>query len=68
MTKKLEQNEVLEVFATGTAVTIGSVDRIGRHDKVWDIPVDQATGAGKLTYEIYEELRNIQYGRVDHEW
>ena len=32
------------------------------------MPIDKKLNSGKLTMELYNDILNIQYGKVDHEW
>ena len=57
-----------EIFTTGTAVTIGSIESFTLDGKKYSLPMDPELNSGKFTYEIYKDLTDIQYGRVDHEW
>ncbi|KAH0795758.1 branched-chain-amino-acid aminotransferase, cytosolic isoform X1 [Histomonas meleagridis] len=69
--KALNEKRVLEVFGTGTAAIISPVNKIIYNDKCYDIPVDldnpNAT-IGPFAHMIYDKLRNIQYGVVNHKW
>jgi branched-chain amino acid aminotransferase len=57
--EKLKKKEVKEVFATGTAVTIGSVDSICYRGDTLPLEINQTTGAGELTWKLYNEIFNI---------
>ena len=42
-----------EIFACGTAVTVGSINKINYQDKDYEIPVDENIGAGPLAKNLY---------------
>ena len=68
VTEAIEQNRMKEIFTTGTAVTIGSVESFNLNGKQYKIDIDPELKFGKFTYEIYKEITDIQYGRKEHEW
>lgn len=56
---KINKGKVKEVFAAGTAVVLGSVDKIFYKDTEYKIPIIDELGAGKFSYDIYQELIDI---------
>ena len=64
----IREKRLKEVFTSGTAVTIGSVESFNFEGEEFKIEVDKEKGMGLLTYEIYKQITDIQYGRVEHEW
>ena len=57
-----ENNNLLEVFGTGTAAIISSVSKLKYHDKILRFSDDSA---GELGTQLYEEILGIQYGEKE---
>ncbi|CAH1258913.1 BCAT2 [Branchiostoma lanceolatum] len=64
--KGLEENRVKELFGAGTACVVCPIDRILYGEKDLHIPT-MDTGA-VVCRRLYQELTDIQFGRVSHEW
>lgn len=60
------EGRLLEVFGAGTAVSIMPVGSILYHDEIIQVPTGE--GVGALTSALYQQLSDIQYGRVEHPW
>lgn len=60
---------LLEVFGTGTAAVVTSVERIGYCDEDVVVPVEGGStgGFGRIAEAFYDVLQAIQYGDVEHE-
>lgn len=56
------------MFSCGTAVTIGPINRFRYKDTDYDVPIDEALGAGKLAKQLSDRLTAIQTGVIDHPW
>jgi branched-chain amino acid aminotransferase len=54
-----ENNDLVEIFGTGTAAIISSVSKLKYHDKVLNFSDESA---GELGTKLYEEILGIQYG------
>ena len=54
-----ENNNLVEIFGTGTAAIISSVSKLKYHDKVLNFSDESA---GELGTKLYEEILGIQYG------
>ena len=59
MIDKIESGDMLECFATGTAVTVGAINLINKGGKDYSIPVDESVGAGPLAKKLYTEILDI---------
>lgn len=64
--RRLKQNEVLEVFGTGTACVISPVDKILYHDRWLQVPTMSSQIA--LHDRLLQRLNRIYYGQEAHEW
>ncbi|GAA6009044.1 uncharacterized protein JCM10292_002463 [Rhodotorula paludigena] len=60
---------LLEVFGTGTAAIVTSVERIGYCDEDVVVPVEGGStgGFGRIAEAFYDVLQAIQYGDAEHE-
>ena len=54
-----KQNNLVEIFGTGTAAIISSVGKLKYHDDIMKFSDDHA---GELGTKLYEEILGIQYG------
>ncbi|XP_019640026.1 PREDICTED: branched-chain-amino-acid aminotransferase, cytosolic-like [Branchiostoma belcheri] len=66
LVKGLEDNRVKELFGAGTACVVCPIDRILYGEKDLHIPT-MDTGA-VVCRRLYQELTDIQFGRVPHDW
>ncbi len=64
----LKEKRVKEVFGAGTAAVISPVKAIHYQGTTYDVPVDPQQGIGKVSKSFLDQLLDIQYGRVPHEW
>lgn len=56
------RGELLEVFGTGTAVTVSSVKNINFEGKNFEVPIDKQINFGKIAYSLKQRLADIQEG------
>jgi len=67
--RRLQANQMLEAFGTGTAVAILAVQSLGYEGKVHEIPNrnsnDPSTALGNFAHRIFRELQQIQFGQTD---
>lgn len=56
---------LLEVFGTGTAAVVTSVERIGFEGEDVKVPVEGGNGFGPIAGAFYEALQAIQYGDLE---
>ena len=63
----LKQNRVIEAFGAGTAAVICPVNLISYKGDDYQVPIKLGK-CGELTQRIYDELLNIQYGKIKHRW
>lgn len=64
-----KQGRVYEAFGAGTAAIVSPVKSFIYENETYNIPIDEAKGAGKLTQEILNTIIDIQYGKVKKpEW
>lgn len=61
-------NQVEEIFGAGTAVIVSPVKGIGYKGKHYEVPYNEKLQAGELAHELFNEILNIQEGRIDHPW
>ncbi|ETW09927.1 branched-chain amino acid aminotransferase [Aphanomyces invadans] len=67
--KAQQEGRLLEVFGSGTAAVISPVQLINYNGKDVNVPLDAPDGkSGQLTKRIWNEMTDIQYGRVEHPW
>lgn len=64
--KAASENRVMEMFGAGTAAVVCPVDRIHYMDE--DIMIPTMEHGAPLATRLKEELHDIQYGKVEHEW
>ena len=62
-----DNNDLLEVFGSGTAAVISSVSKLKYHEKEM---IFSETQAGELAIKLNDELTGIQYGKIPdrHNW
>ncbi|KAK4057933.1 branched-chain-amino-acid transaminase bat2 [Microbotryomycetes sp. JL221] len=63
----IEDGTLIEIFGSGTAAVISSVERIGFQGRDYRIPVGPA-GMGPVAQAMLRELEDRQYGRVTSDW
>jgi len=59
---------ITEIFGAGTAVIVSPVKAIGYKGKHYPVPYDEKLQAGELAYELFNEMLDIQEGKVNHPW
>jgi len=62
----LKNNELIECFGAGTACVVCPIDHILYRDVKYEIPT--MTSGGVIMNKIMNQLLDIQYGRIEHEW
>mmetsp|Transcript_32696 Transcript_32696/g.71951 ORF Transcript_32696/g.71951 Transcript_32696/m.71951 type:complete len:143 (-) Transcript_32696:175-603(-) len=60
------EGRLLEAFGAGTAVVVAPVSSIVY--KGQDITLPTGDSAGPLAQRVWDTLRDIHYGDVEHEW
>lgn len=67
LVSRYDKGELLEVFGSGTAAVISSVNKLKYHEKVMILGNDKP---GELALKLYDEVTGIQYGRIEdrHNW
>lgn len=65
MVKAVKENRIYEAFGSGTAAIVSPIQSFNLNNETHMIPIDEKTGAGKLTTRLAKMLQDIQYGRVD---
>jgi len=53
---------VYEAFGAGTAAVVSPVKSFHYLNETYDIPIDEAKGAGKLTQRVLKMMTDLQYG------
>jgi len=69
--KAIEEDRILEVFGSGTAAVVSSVNKICYKGKDYIIPLDKndpKAEIGPFTKKCYDTLMDIQYGKTPSEW
>ncbi|XP_033646192.1 branched-chain-amino-acid aminotransferase, cytosolic-like [Asterias rubens] len=66
LVKGVKENRIYEIFGAGTACVVCPVSSILYKDEDLEIPT-MKNGA-KLATRFYNELNDIQYGRVQNDW
>ena len=61
-------SQISEVFGAGTAVIVSPVKGIGYKGKHYNVPFNEKLQAGELAYELFNEMLDIQDGKVDSPW
>jgi branched-chain amino acid aminotransferase len=69
MIKAVQEKRLYEAFGAGTAAIVTPVQSFNYQDVVYDIPIEQETGAGKLTSRILHIMTDLHYGKIKKpEW
>nr|CAB3225222.1 branched-chain-amino-acid aminotransferase, cytosolic [Phallusia mammillata] len=64
--KALNENRLLEMFGAGTACVVCPISRILYMEQ--DLSIPTMENGPDVASRFYQELTDIQYGRVSHEW
>ncbi len=64
----LKEKRVLECFGCGTAAIVTPVKQIHYAGTDYDVPINEAIGAGDFTKKMWQSIVDIQYGRTKSEW
>ena len=62
-----EDGRMVESFGTGTAAVLCPVEEINYNGRSLHMPL-KAGQSGELCQKIWDAVRDIQYGVVEHEW
>ena len=62
--KACKEGRVYEAFGAGTAAIVSPVQSFIYQGETYKIPIDEKTGAGKLTQRLLNTIIDIQYGKV----
>lgn len=69
MIKAVKENRIYECFGAGTAAIVSPVQSFNFEGETYKIPIDEKSGAGKLTQKCLQMMTDLQYGRVKRpEW
>ncbi|KAJ4176243.1 hypothetical protein NW755_014525 [Fusarium falciforme] len=63
-----KEGRILEAFVSGTAFFISPVSLISFEAEDWEIPLDGTVPAAGCAETIKGWLRDIMFGKEDHEW
>lgn len=67
--KACRENRVYEAFGAGTAAVVSPVQSFIYDDETYQIPIDEAKGAGKLTERLLNTITDLHYGKAKRpEW
>ena len=66
--KAMAEGRVLELFGTGTAVNVVSINKIHFRGDDYEVKVDEAVGLGPFAGRLRQQLQDIQHGAIPHEW
>eukprot|EP00920_Eleutheroschizon_duboscqi_P019125 GHVT01045312.1.p1 GENE.GHVT01045312.1~~GHVT01045312.1.p1 ORF type:complete len:265 (-),score=17.45 GHVT01045312.1:286-1080(-) len=72
--KAVEQNKLIEAFATGTAAVITPIEGVAVDGKLINIPLDKddpTANIGKLANKLLSDIQMIQYGMkqpLERDW
>ena len=50
---------MIEIFGSGTAVSIQPIEAIGYNDKIYEVKYDPKLNAGELALELFETISKI---------
>lgn len=62
LAKAVREGRVYEAFGAGTAAVVSPVKSFYYLNETYDIPIDEAKGAGKLTQRVLKMMTDLQYG------
>jgi len=69
MTKASNENRIHEIFGTGTAALVSSVNQYTYLGETYKVPIEDSKGAGPLTQRMLRMLNDIQIGATTKpEW
>ena len=67
--KACKEKRVYEAFGAGTAAIVSPVKSFNYGGETFEIPIEEAKGAGKLTQRVLKMMLDLQYGVVKRpEW
>ena len=62
MVKAVNEGRIYEAFGAGTAAIVSPVQSFNYNGKVYNIPIEEDKGAGKLTQRILKMMTDLHYG------
>jgi branched-chain amino acid aminotransferase len=69
MIKAVNEGRMIEAFGAGTAAIVTPVQSFNYDNTVYDIPIEEEKGAGKLTQRILKMMTDHHYGETSRpEW
>ena len=68
LVRAVESGRLLEAFGSGTAAVVSPFKGFHFEGEDYDVPIDAALQAGPITKRVWDTLRDIQYGNVEHPW
>lgn len=69
MIKAVEEGRLIEAFGAGTAAIVSPVKSFNYKEQVYQIPIEEEKGAGKLTQRVLKMMTDLQYAKVKRpEW
>lgn len=69
LVKAVNENRVYEAFGAGTAAVVSPIKSFYYEGNTYDIPIEEETGAGKLTQRVLKMMTDLQYGVTERpEW
>lgn len=63
-----EDGRMIESFGTGTAAVLCPVEEVNYNGRVLSMPLKAGGKSGELCQKLWDAIRDIQYGMVDHDW
>ena len=69
MIKAANEGRLKEAFGAGTAAIVSPVQSFNYDGKIYNIPIEEDKGAGKLTQRVLKIMTDLQYAVVKKpEW
>lgn len=62
--KAAKEKRIYEAFGAGTAAIVSPIQSFYYEGDLFEIPIEQEKGAGKLTQKILSMMTDLQYGKV----
>jgi branched-chain amino acid aminotransferase len=58
----VRDGRVIEAFGAGTAAVVCPIKSFHYEGETFNIPIEEAKGAGKLTQRVLQTMLDLQYG------
>ncbi|CAE7243073.1 bcaA [Symbiodinium sp. KB8] len=68
VTRAIESGRLIEAFGSGTAAVVAPIKRVHFQGKDYPVPIEEELQSGVTTKRVWDELKDIQYGNVEHPW